>query len=733
MAKDVYSLDINVAREAGRRWKERTPEREGNLDKLAAGGISAVESPERLAKRANILMDKVRAMPAATAAMPADVAAVISRGVLQPHDISGELIERVIGATRDFLSIDFLERAIYANRSVGRIVTRLGPGRNAYGTGFLVSPRLVLTNWHVLTTEQDAANSLIEFDYQLDRTGNGLPVSRFQLDPATFFVNDKALDFALVAVRPVSDRGRNVADFGFLRLIAEEGKALKGEPVNIIQHPRGRMKEVALRANQLLDLPENTPFAHYACDTEPGSSGSPVFNDEWDVVALHHSAVPEVNDNDEILDIRGNVWDGNDPDDIHWIANEGIRVSRLVSALKSAQVADETQKDLLAEALSATAAEPAVVPRAETDVRPDSRSRKPRAPRGGNAPQAVAQQASSASVTLTLPVTVTVSIGQPQGFAASAATAASDETAPPVFAEAIKPDPDYDNRPGYDPFFLDDKTEVPLPEPAGDAKKAALVVDPEAENPYELKYYHYSVIMNEPRKLAFVAACNYDPDAEFFHEREGSDRWFYDERIDKEDQAGPALYTNNPLDRGHLVRRADAAWGETEEEARLANDDTFHWSNCSPQHEVFNQSSMATKRGLNLWGNLENHVAEQAQKDSRRLCIYNGPIFRENDRKHRGIRIPKEFWKVIVFRNDKGKLTALAFILGQASLIKNLKAEEFEVGPFAVFQVKLSDVEKKTGLSFSKLKKFESPAVNESMLESAADPRPLESLGDVVL
>jgi endonuclease G, mitochondrial len=169
----------------------------------------------------------------------------------------------------------------------------------------------------------------------------------------------------------------------------------------------------------------------------------------------------------------------------------------------------------------------------------------------------------------------------------------------------------------------------------------------------ELKYYHYSVIMNRQRKLAFVSAVNLNAGAQFQLHREGKDRWFYDPRIDHDEQLGNELYADNPLDRGHLTRRADSAWGDTEEEAQLANDDTFHWTNCSPQHEVFNQSTKAQQRGLLLWGNLENHVAEQA--DGGKLSVFNGPIFRPNDRIHRGVRIPREFYKVIVYGKGSAK------------------------------------------------------------------------------
>ncbi|MGL1418995.1 DNA/RNA non-specific endonuclease, partial [Vibrio parahaemolyticus] len=56
------------------------------------------------------------------------------------------------------------------------------------------------------------------------------------------------------------------------------------------------------------------------------------------------------------------------------------------------------------------------------------------------------------------------------------------------------------------------------------------------------------------------------------------------------------------FDRGHLTRRSDPSWG-TPEEAERANADTFHFTNCSPQHFRFNQSAT-------YWQGLERYVLE---------------------------------------------------------------------------------------------------------------------------
>ena len=651
--------------------------------------------------------------------------------------VTDDFLERVIGVTRDFLAIDFFAKGTVASRAVCRIVTRLSGGRRGLGTGFMVTRSLLITNHHVLESEDVAKRSVAEFNYQLGDGGVQLPIERFNLNPDAFFLTDKDLDFALVAVEPRSANGSALASFGYCPLIGAEGKILVRDPVNIIQHPKGDLKQIAIRNNTLLDLPEQPPldkFAHYETDTEEGSSGSPVFNDQWEVIALHHSGVPRTNATGQILDRNGNPWpSGGDPDDIDWISNEGIRTSRLVAFIKAAQV-QEHEKPLQADFIAISSGNvpmPVVADTRAPEVKADegqSRATQIRRPPRPPVAQSRAAVLQSGGASLTIPLTISIGIGSAQEHAAAVALPETAADQADTFEASIQPDPDYTDRPGYDPEFLG--FPAPLPTLMPQVRDLALPTD----HGIELKYYHYSVIMNAERKLAFVSAVNLDGGAPFQLHREAKDRWFFDPRVDKDEQTGPELYVSNPLDRGHLTRRADAAWGDTEDEARLANDDTFHWTNCSPQHEVFNQSTKANQKGLLLWGNLENHVAEQAGEG--KLSVFNGPIFRTNDRLHRGVKIPREFYKLIVYAKDNGAPGAVAFILSQKSLIRNLPAEAFEAGPYEPFQVKIADLQNRIKLDFGPFASFDplAAAGHELFMEGAtAGVIALEGLGDIVL
>lgn len=224
-----------------------------------------------------------------------------------------EKTRRVIN-TEDFLAVGYLQAGVIASRAVGRVeIKEHGGVRVGYGTGSLVSPSLVLTNNHVLPSAEVAATSMVEFRYEDGVDGPAPTPVAFGLDPARFFLTDEELDFALVAVDAPLEQ---LAEFGFNRLREHEGGTTVGDFVTIVQHPRGEKKQVALRDNRVVNVLEQ--FVHYEADTEPGSSGSPVFDDQWDVVSLHHASVPAP-----------------DHSELGGIVNEGIRVGSVLKFVRS--------------------------------------------------------------------------------------------------------------------------------------------------------------------------------------------------------------------------------------------------------------------------------------------------------------------------------------------------------------------------------------------------------------
>lgn len=702
--RNEFAFDLDASRAAARRWREAgNPKRQVSAA-IAAKDYTSLDTPERLAKRVRRLVEQEPVLATRNelgGEEPPGIAA------LAPEE---RFFERVIGNSRDFVYVDFLERARTAARSVARIVTRLSAGRVSYGTGFLVSPRLLLTNHHVLGSADEAARSVAEFDFERELDGRTRSISSFALRPQEFFLADKALDFALVAVAEAGTR-RPLRDFGWCPLFREEGKIVVGEPVNLIQHPKGELKQLTLRENRLLLLRDL--HAQYEADTEPGSSGSPVFNNQWEVVALHHAGVPKTNARGELLGIDGRPWrNGDDPARLAWIANEGIRVSRLVAFVERARVSPAAAR--LRRVLLDAPVPPAPLGEADAAATPPAGLRGPVVVGLGGA-DAGADADDGLLATIELPLRIEVRLGGAAGGALGVSAAISGDRdtdgdglrlpgpdAARGGLEAIEPDPDdpeYRRRPGFDRRLLGFSVPLPrLTEPLlGDA--FALPGYRSARR-FELRYHRYTVVFNQRRRLAFFAATNYDPRAPVQYGREGDDRWFYDPRLPRDLQAGNELYEDNPLDRGHLVRRADAAWGRDEREAKLASDDTFHYPNCAPQHEITNRGLVnRAPASLRLWGRLEEHVARQGRRDARPIAIFSGPVFAPNDRRYRGVQLPKSFWKLIAYADDGGQPTSAAFILTQAALIKGLE-EEFEVGEYRAVQLRVADLAARVRLAF---------------------------------
>jgi endonuclease G len=104
----------------------------------------------------------------------------------------------------------------------------------------------------------------------------------------------------------------------------------------------------------------------------------------------------------------------------------------------------------------------------------------------------------------------------------------------------------------------------------------------------------------------------------------------------------------------------------------------------------FNQS---TRDGI--WGQLEDAVFADVDVEDLRVSVYGGPVFQADDREYRGVRLPREYWKILVFR-DGGTLKARAFLLTQ-----NLdQLEALELDEFRVFQVPVTQIEQRTKLRF---------------------------------
>jgi hypothetical protein len=202
-------------------------------------------------------------------------------------------------------------------------VCRIEVDGNAAGTGFLVGPGVVLTNYHVvesLLNQRVLPNRVTaRFDYKV-HAGNarssgvvvGLDPTGWNLDFSPYADCDKRgggtalptldeLDYALLQL----DRAIGLEEFtpgdslkprlrGWIALPDQLSVLSDKAPLVIVQHPDGAPLKLAIDTEAFLGLNSNQSRMRYTTNTEPGSSGSPVFDFEWNLVALHHLGDPAV-------------------------------------------------------------------------------------------------------------------------------------------------------------------------------------------------------------------------------------------------------------------------------------------------------------------------------------------------------------------------------------------------------------------------------------------------------
>jgi DNA/RNA endonuclease G (NUC1)/S1-C subfamily serine protease len=565
------------------------------------------------------------------------------------------------------------------------------------GTGFVVGDGLLMTNRHVAQLFSRGLGLKIFYTAGDAAVGFGREAGPGD-DPAALTVVKVELvhpywDMALLRVEGLGTRaslnlstrspedliGRDVVVVGYPALDPRNDVALQSQIFGKVFNVK-RLQPGVLRQTAKIRSFENTVNAlTHDASTLGGNSGSAVLDAKTgEVVALHFAgeylkanyAVP-------MYDLAGDARFAG------WLNFSGsVSPSAAFDAAWSGIGRGGMESEAKQEKSGSAAAQ---APSQLTVVIADQ---------GGRTPS---------TLHFTVPIHISVSVGELTSGSVPIVNAA----APMATAdEGVVVDQDYSNREGYDPEFLDG-LRVPLPGLTSAMQKLTVAVTAEHRvhgDAYELAYHHYSLYMNRLYRTAWFSAANVDGrQRPAIGKREG-DRWYVDTRIPRDCQLTQKAFEHG-IDRGHLTRRDDTAWGADVESATAANNDTFHFTNCALQASMFN-------RGKDRWQGLEQFLLEKhAKKDKRRMIVMTGPIFSATDPVYRNslmdysVRCPMQFWKVCVLVREDGTASATAFLLGQNE-ITDLAGftESFDVG---VAQITVRDLQKKTGLTFGDLAKHD--------------------------
>ena len=235
-------------------------------------------------------------------------------------DAPKSMLEKVVSGNTTFLDVGKWREGL---TKMEWRVCRIDINGSGAGTGFLVGPDVVMTNHHVVADVIDGniAPSKVKcrFDYKvaqgdvisqgvlfdlatewlIDQTPHS-PVDLEQ-DPKSGEPNEDQLDFALIRLETsAGNQPPSNASGGEPRKWIELNKSpvdfANQKVVAILQHPEALPLKLALGFDQEIKVNGAGNRIRYTVPTEGGSSGSPVFDSDWRLVALHHSGDPAVVD-----------------------------------------------------------------------------------------------------------------------------------------------------------------------------------------------------------------------------------------------------------------------------------------------------------------------------------------------------------------------------------------------------------------------------------------------------
>lgn len=272
---------------------------------------------------------------------------------LSAHEYVEALDEAQIGHIDNILSIEFLEWGMLAKAPVG-LVKSGGDKPIISGTGFLVGPGIMMTAKHVIPNPDVANICEFKLNFEPSELGDFRPSLTYSFNPERFYFSDKTLDVVFVAIDDFDGDNPLVDQLGWHILNSSEEHIAPHLPVTIIHHPKGTYKSLTVHDSRFKFqgvAGNGELYCWYTGDTRRGSSGAPIFNPNWEVVAMHHQAIPRKNVSGHIMGRAGNVLERNglpvtrlgqlsSIDEVDFVANQGIRASQIVELVRESMLDD---------------------------------------------------------------------------------------------------------------------------------------------------------------------------------------------------------------------------------------------------------------------------------------------------------------------------------------------------------------------------------------------------------
>jgi V8-like Glu-specific endopeptidase len=238
--------------------------------------------------------------------------------ISMPSELSARgALERLIKKTNSFLDINtWREKLGKIETQVCRIEVTKSNNTKEFGTGFLIAPNVVITNYHVIEAvdlgNANPGNVILRFDYKQTEGKVLNPGTEYKLVESDWLIDKSPytenllptpdeLDYALLRVDgipgedTVSKNDPNSPARKWIEIPTQPYDFLPDTSLFIVQHPNAHPLKLSFDTEAIIGINQNGTTVKYKTNTERGSSGSPCFDINLNLVALHHSGDPDWN------------------------------------------------------------------------------------------------------------------------------------------------------------------------------------------------------------------------------------------------------------------------------------------------------------------------------------------------------------------------------------------------------------------------------------------------------
>ncbi|KHG42746.1 MULTISPECIES: effector-associated domain EAD1-containing protein [Aphanizomenon] len=235
--------------------------------------------------------------------------AILDSNTVQPRDFGPDIdwhettdeieLEKFFKKQPDWYDVGFLQRILEQAKSVCRVeLPNLSNNQIITATGVFLDTRYILTNYHVINhnandkLETNAKNVKISFGCFSLKDGQETAPRSFRLNSQKPIIASspvEVLDYVLLQIEDDFPQNFDSEDTIIKPAPCSHIALSESDGINILQHPNGESMKLSITCDGITGIYPNSGLVQYINKTSVGSSGSPCFNENGELVALHHA------------------------------------------------------------------------------------------------------------------------------------------------------------------------------------------------------------------------------------------------------------------------------------------------------------------------------------------------------------------------------------------------------------------------------------------------------------